>query len=116
GTISFADAIDPACQLAEQGLPVDWYSAGKINAFARGLASYEETRRVYLADGLPPAASLEGEVQYLPLGQLGQTYRRLQSAGAEDFYSGQLAESMARDLQAVAGSGFPNHAERSAGL
>jgi gamma-glutamyltranspeptidase/glutathione hydrolase len=103
GTMSWQQIIEPACQLAEWGLPIDWFSASKINSFARGLATYAETRRVYLADGLPPTANIDGSVATLPLGELAQTYRRLQRYGAEDFYSGTLARDMAADL-AAAGS------------
>ncbi len=101
GTRSFEDLIEPACKQAELGLPIDWFSVQKINHMARGLAMYEETRRVYLADGLPPVPDLEGELKRLPLGTLAKTYRHLQKEGAEAYYQGELAESMVADLQAA---------------
>lgn len=103
GTKSFADLIEPACQLAEQGLPVDWYTSSKINHFARNLRRFEHARSVFLPDGLPPAVDFEGALRYLPIGRLGDTYREIQREGAESFFEGRLAESIAKDL-AAAGS------------
>ena len=101
GTWDWRDAIEPACKLAEQGLPLNWYASYLIGAMARGLAMYEETKRTYLADGLPPVASVEAEANHLRLGNLVATYRTLRNEGAEAFYHGELAESMADDLQAA---------------
>jgi gamma-glutamyltranspeptidase/glutathione hydrolase len=103
GTMNWEQVIEPACLLAEWGLPIDWFSASKINSFARGLSTYAETRRVYLGDGLPPTANIDGSIATIPLGELAQTYRRLQRDGAEDFYTGALAQDIAADL-ATAGS------------
>ena len=101
GTQSFEELIEPACRLAEQGLPIDWFSAAKINGFSRNLNRFEETRKVYLADGLPPAIDFEGDLRYLQLGNLASTYRYLQKHGANAFFEGQLAESIAADLEAA---------------
>ena len=102
GTLSFGDAIEPACQLAEWGLPIDWYSASKINTFARELNRYDETRRIYLADGLPPLAdTVGGSIPTLPLGRLSETYRHLQKHGADAYYDGPLAQGIVSDLNAV---------------
>ena len=96
GGWDWRDVIEPACGLAEEGLPLNWYATWLIASMARGLAQYEETRRVYLADGLPPVAGGR-----LPLGKLASTYRTLQSAGPESFYRGELAERIVADLQAA---------------
>ncbi len=60
GTWDWKDVIAPACEQADLGLPIDWYSAQKINNWARGLNTYSETRKTYLADGLPPVAKWMG--------------------------------------------------------
>ena len=101
GTLSWDQAVEPARRLAEEGLPLDWYAAHKIASHARHLARFEETRRVYLADGLPPAASTDGSVGTLRLGNLASTYRRLQKQGPEDYYRGALARDIAADLEEV---------------
>ena len=101
GTLSWEEAIEPACRLAEQGVPLDWYAAQRIASHARHLAKFDETRRVYLPDGLPPAAPTDASVGRVPLGALGATYRRLQADGPEDYYHGALARDIAADLAAV---------------
>jgi len=98
GTWEWTDLIEPACVQAEAGLPIDWFSAQKINQFARGLRQYETTRETYLADGLPPAANIDGSLERLRLGNLADTYRHLQQHGPEAFYQGELAGSIAGDL------------------
>lgn len=101
GSMDWSDVIEPACGYAEWGLPIDWYAVHKITGLARALALYDETRQVYLADGLPPAIDLEGRVYGLKLGHLDATYRHLQRHGAGAFYAGELAEQIVHDLQAV---------------
>jgi gamma-glutamyltranspeptidase/glutathione hydrolase len=103
GTWEWKDVIAPACEQAELGLPIDWYSAQKINNWARGLNTYGETRKTYLADGLPPVAKMDGSLGRLKLGNLANTYRTLQLEGPETYYTGTLAKSIATDL-AAAGS------------
>ena len=101
GTMNWQDLIEPACKQAELGLPIDWFAASKISQHARGLRMYEETARTYLADGLPPAANLEGNLNRLRLGQLASTYRILQNEGPEAYYRGKLASSIVADLAEV---------------
>lgn len=101
GTWSWEDIIEPACREAESGLPLDWFSAQKINQWARGLNLYEVTRQTYLADGLPPTANIDGSLGRLKLGGLANTYRRLQREGPESYYTGELARSIAADLKDV---------------
>ncbi len=101
GSMDWVDVIEPACRYAEWGLPIDWYSANKINTFARGLSQYAETRNTYFPEGFGPAIDLEGTINTLKLGRLGETYRQLQDQGAESYYKGTLAESIAADLDKV---------------
>ena len=101
GSWDWRDIIEPACQLADAGLPVDWYAAHLMSSMARGLAMYEETRRVYLADGLPPTMGAEGVLNRLRLSNLAATYRTLQTEGPDSYYHGALAESIAADLEAA---------------
>ena len=101
GTLSWEAAIEPGCRLAAVGVPLDWYAAQRIASHAHHLVKFDETRRVYLPAGLPPAAPTDGSTGRVPLGELGATYRRLQVAGPEDYYHGALARDIAADLAAV---------------
>ena len=98
GSLPFSKLIEPACEQAELGLPLDWYSCSKINQLARGLRQYKTTTETYLSDGLPPAAHAEGLLSYLPLGSLATTYRQIQAEGPESFYTGTLSQKIVQDL------------------
>jgi gamma-glutamyltranspeptidase/glutathione hydrolase len=90
----FADAI----HYAENGIAVtrsqNATTAAKLDGL-KGVHGFDET---YLVNGAPPAI---GSVFLQP--RLGATLRRLAKAGLDDFYRGELAASLARDL-AAAGS------------
>ena len=100
GTLSWEEAIDPACQHAEAGLPVDWYTTMLITGQARNLMRDATTLATYLADRLPPLSSGEGHLDRIQLGELARTYRTLQTDGPDSYYSGSLARLIADDLQA----------------
>jgi gamma-glutamyltranspeptidase/glutathione hydrolase len=106
GTIDWRSALAPAIALAERGLPLDWYATLSIAVGARELAEFEAARQVYLPGGLPPAPAAEGSA-YLPLGNLPRTLRRLAETGPRDFYEGEIASSIARELRAAGGSLAP---------
>jgi gamma-glutamyltranspeptidase/glutathione hydrolase len=88
------DAVDHA----ERGVPVTTSQASATAAKRDELVDVPGFAATYLPGGAPPAAG-DRFVQ----AQLGTTLRRLAEAGLDDFYRGELAASMARDL-AAAGS------------
>jgi len=100
GRKSFADVIEPAARIAEDGLPVDWYASHNIALAAHELRHFAGSRAVYLPDGLPPVPPASAPVRLLPLSALARTYRRLQQAGPRDFYAGALARAIVDDLRA----------------
>lgn len=105
GTRSWAQCIAPAVALAEQGMPVGWYATLKVATEAGLLREFAESARTYLPDGLPPApAWTVGPPPRLRLGRLADTYRRLAEAGPRDFYEGDIARSIAADIEAAGGS------------
>ena len=100
GTWDWCDVIEPACQLAEWGLPTHWYTQLQIMRGARTMRLYDEVQRFYLPDGLPPETEDDsGETNHIRLGNLPKTLRILQSDGPEAFYSGELAEKISFDLK-----------------
>lgn len=104
GTWDWFNVIEPACQLAEWGLPTHWYTQLQILRGARTMRLYDEVERVYLSDGLPPETEDEsGATNLIRLGNLPNTLRVLQREGPNAFYSGELAEKISADL-AGAGS------------
>ena len=62
GRTPWRDLVAPAVALARAGLPVDWYVTLKTANAAEDLRRYDESRRVWLPDNLPPVF---GWVTYL---------------------------------------------------
>src|SRR5438270_3112186 len=94
GRLPWRELIQPAIALARSGLPVDWFTTVKVASAAADLRRYDESRRVWLPDGLPPVCPAESDSMSLPLGRLADTLERLASAGPDDFYRGEIAQSV----------------------
>ena len=96
GTISFADALQPAIALAEEGLPIDWYASHVITTSAGELAEFSTRKAMFLPQDYPPV------VHAPPLDQsrLAKTLRQLAVRGRRDFYEGDLANAILSDLRA----------------
>lgn len=98
GSMTLAEVLEPAIELAEKGYPVDKstlkgmrYLAGQVKKHPN---RYEEIARIYLADGKP-----------YPLGwtlkqpDLAKTLRLLAKEGPELFYSGEIGRKIVADME-----------------
>ncbi len=103
GRMPWRELAAPAARLAREGLPVDWFTTVKVAAAAAELRLYDESRRVWLPDGLPPVCPPERDSMSLPLGRLADTLDRLAAGGPDDFYTGDIAHSIAADVRAAGG-------------
>jgi len=104
GTLPLADVLQPAIELADTGIAVDWYLTLKVATMARELARYPVTRDIWLPHGLPPVTQAGAPLGRLQLVGLAATLRRLAQAGRRDFYEGEIAAGIVRDLQAMGGN------------
>jgi len=102
GTLSWQQAIAPALDLAERGVPLDWWTMVRIASEAARLRNYPLSRQIFLPDGLPPVPA-DGAVGHLDVGPLKATLARLAEAGPRDFYEGELARRLAADVQSGGG-------------
>jgi gamma-glutamyltranspeptidase/glutathione hydrolase len=103
GRLPWRELVRSAIPLARAGLPVDWFTTVKVASAATDLRRYEESRRLWLPDGLPPVCPPESDSMNLPLGHLAETLERLAEAGPDDLYRGEIARSIAADAQAGGG-------------
>ncbi len=94
GTISFAQALEPAYQLALAGLPVSERLASDISAAEAILREEEEAARIFLPGGSPPQP---GDILARP--DLAETLLTLQEKGAEEMYTGALGRKVVRFIQ-----------------
>jgi gamma-glutamyltranspeptidase / glutathione hydrolase len=104
GTLRFADALRPAIELAERGIAIDWFLTLKVATMARELARYPSTRDIWLPEGYPPVTAPGAPLARLTLKGLAATLKRLADAGPRDFYEGEIAASIAREVQTMGGS------------
>jgi len=104
-SLPWKELLEPAVRFAEQGLLIDWFAVENIASAAVDLSRYPASREAFLVGGLPPvpAWSARTEVR-LPQQRLARALRRLADAGPRDFYDGDLARSVVRDMQDVGGS------------
>jgi len=99
------ELLGPGVDLAGEGLLVDWWTTLMIASSAVDLRRYPASSAAYLQDGLPPNAqwSIKSTVR-LPQDRLKATLSYLAAEGPRDFYAGDLARSIATDVQAAGGS------------
>jgi gamma-glutamyltranspeptidase/glutathione hydrolase len=100
GTRPFAELVQPAIRLADEGIAVDWFLTLKVATTAKELARYPSTRSVWLRDGLPPVTQPGAPLERLKLAGLADTMRTLAKNGPRDFYEGEIARALAGDLKA----------------
>src|SRR6266446_7165312 len=103
GTRTLATVLQPAIELAEQGIAVDWYLTLKVATLAGELARYSATRDIWLPAGMPPVTPPDAPLRRLKLAGLADTLRRLARAGRRDFYEGEIAAAIAKDVSAMGG-------------
>ena len=99
------ELLGPSVDLAGEGLLVDWWTTLMIASSAADLRRYPASAAAYLQDGLPPNAQwgIKSSVR-LPQDRLKATLSYLAAEGPRDFYEGDLARSIAADVQAAGGA------------
>ncbi|WP_407150952.1 gamma-glutamyltransferase [Bradyrhizobium sp. ORS 86] len=99
------ELLAPSVKLAGEGLLVDWWTTAMIASSAADLRRYPASAAAYLHDGLPPSApwGIKSVVR-MPQDRLKATMAQLAAAGPRDFYEGDLARSIADDIQAAGGA------------
>ena len=103
GTRTLATVLQPAIDLAEEGIAVDWYLTLKVATLAGELARYRVARDVWLPAGMPPVTPPDAPFRRVKLAGLADTLRRLSLAGRRDFYEGEIAAAIAKDIRSMGG-------------
>jgi len=100
GTLSRAEVMGPAIRMAEEGIPMPYGVAQRLNASREDFAEFASTRRYFL----PP----DGRERYRP-GELWQqpdlaaTLSRIRDRGIPGFYAGRTAELIVEEMQRLGG-------------
>ncbi len=103
GKLSWRDVVQPAADLAREGVPVDAYLSGSLNRALGRLddddpAQIAETRRVYQN---PDGPWQPGNTLVLP--DLADTLQQIADGGGEAFYTGPLAERFEAGMKQLGG-------------
>ena len=94
GKFTWAQLIEPARRLAQQGFVVNHTLARSLRTSKDYLSTCPETRRIYLNGG---KLYTEGDVFRQP--DLAATFARLQKFGANEFYEGETARLIVADMK-----------------
>ena len=94
GTLSLAEALIPAIQLAETGFEVDETFAQQVIQNQERFGAFTSTRQLYLPDGAPPAVGTR-----LRNPDMAKTYRLLADQGINSFYRGEIAQAVVDTVQ-----------------
>ena len=92
--ISWAEIVEPAKRLAQNGYVVSNSQANLLKSVEKYLAKYEDTKKIFLNGG---RFYTEGDNFKQP--ELAQTLTRIQKLGAKEFYEGQTAKLIAADMK-----------------
>ena len=96
GKKPWAQLVHPAVELASQGFPVSYGLAQSLHS--RGLEQFSESKRIFQRDGKEYDA---GEIFAQP--DLARTLSRIEKQGSKDFYEGETARMLAKDMAAHGG-------------
>jgi gamma-glutamyltranspeptidase/glutathione hydrolase len=99
GTISLAEALEPAIALAEDGVPVTWHFTYLTARFAPLLARYPGASAIFLDDDkFAPFSNEAAAPRRLRNPDLARVLRLIADQGAAAFYEGEPAETIAAYL------------------
>jgi gamma-glutamyltranspeptidase / glutathione hydrolase len=102
GRMPWRDLLAPAVSLAKEGLLVDWFATLLITSVARALAGDPDAARMFLDDGVWPISGGWTAVceRHLDQSALAATLEALARHGPREFYAGDVARALVRDLRA----------------
>lgn len=104
GRLPWAQLIEPAIELAERGLEVDWALLLLIASRYEEIRSRPALADILLKDGrLPRARSADGDGDRLSQGDLARTLRAIAADGPAGLHEGPVAESVVAEVSAQGG-------------
>ncbi|KKJ75600.1 gamma-glutamyltransferase [Kiloniella litopenaei] len=101
GNMPWKDLLQPAIKEAKSGLLVDWYAALIIASATRALSKDPHAAATYLEDGQWPTIAGWTALSEKRIDQslFASTLSRLADQGPDDFYRGDIAATMVKDIQ-----------------
>jgi len=104
GTMTLADVLAPAIEIAQSGIVHDWYLSLKHAHCLEELTAFPESARTYLRNSrsiFRPPSMQPGDVVRYP--DLARSLTLVAREGPDAFYRGALAQAIADDMAAHGG-------------
>jgi gamma-glutamyltranspeptidase / glutathione hydrolase len=100
GLLPWADVLEPAIELAEDGFEVNHYIAMMTTACYNKLHRVEESERTFFnPDGSPLSPPINGPGDVLKQPDLARTLRLIASDGVDVIYKGEIGQMIVDDMQ-----------------
>ena len=96
GTMEWADLVEPAIKLAEDGFPSTWAMQSFLADLSNNPSEYPSTSKAFLKPGNIPYEP--GEIWKQP--DLARTLKRIQEQGHDGFYKGETARLIEEFMKA----------------
>ncbi|PYU12035.1 MAG: gamma-glutamyltransferase [Acidobacteria bacterium] len=94
GTKPWAELLEPAIQLASSGFPISYPQMRSFKTSADSLSQFPESNRIFLKGG----AFFDWNENFRQR-ELARTLERIAHKGAKDFYEGETARILAREME-----------------
>jgi gamma-glutamyltranspeptidase / glutathione hydrolase len=94
GTKPWAELLQPAIHLASSGFPISYPQMRSFKANGDSLSQFPESNRIFLKGG----AFYDWNETFQQL-ELARTLERIARHGAKEFYEGETARSLAREME-----------------
>ncbi len=105
GTRPWRELLQPAVQLAQEGLLVNWYSGLVTASNAKALSLDPDAAAMFLDEGTwPIVGAWTGSAErHLDQKVLAGTLQQIADGGPRAFYEGPVAQALVRDIRAKGG-------------
>jgi gamma-glutamyltranspeptidase/glutathione hydrolase len=94
GHKSWPELLQPAIQLASSGFPISYSQMRSFKANADSLSQFPDSKRIFLKNG-----SFYDWNENFQQPELARTLERMARNGAKDFYEGETAHMLAREME-----------------
>lgn len=98
GTLSWAEVTGPAITLAERGMRIDWFAELVFAVDRPGLSSSAAAADLFLNPTRRQPDPTDPTARFLPMPGQAAMLKQLAEAGPSDFYTGDIARTLIRDL------------------
>jgi gamma-glutamyltranspeptidase/glutathione hydrolase len=101
GTYSFAEALNPAIDLARHGFPVTWHTSMEIARDIANLRKFDATQATFCPDGIVPWSPSQDNPTLLKQADLADTLETLAKDGPRAYYEGEIAQKIVTHLNGL---------------